>query len=265
MPLCLSEHVPRIITAFLAADRMLLCTDFDGTLVPMRDDPGLCVLDDDIRRTLASLHRQPKVSVAVVSGRRLADVRDRVGIEGIWYAGNHGLEIVGPEGEFQHPSATACRPALDGLASILDRVLADIGGARLEHKELSLTVHYRTVRPDHVATLRAIVARASSGVRRAERLRMCGGKDVIELRPDIAWGKGQAVLWLGEQLQCRPANRAFIGDDLSDEEAFDICQDGITIRVGDREAPSLARYAGDLEEVAGFLSILSDALAQTRQ
>jgi trehalose 6-phosphate phosphatase len=256
----LRVHCQCIVATVAAAARTLICTDFDGTLVPLREDPGDCMLDAGMRTTLAAIHRPPRIQVAVVSGRRLADVRRRVGVEGITYAGNHGLEIEGDGLAFREPNAVACRPLVQAAAERLQPLLGGIEGARLEHKGLTLTVHYRRVRTEALPALRAAVAKLSPEMLGPGRLRLHGGKQVIELRPDVSWGKGQAVAWLGRRLACRGEHRVVIGDDETDEEAFAACDDGITIRIGAPGTPTAARYLAEAAELSAFFMMLRRAL-----
>lgn len=258
--LALRDHSPRIVAALAAAGRALVCTDFDGTLVPICDDPEDCVLDAGMRTTLAALHRPPWVQIAVVSGRRLADVRCRVGIEGITYAGNHGLEIEADGLAFREPNAVACRPLVQVAAERLQPLLGAIEGVRLERKELTLTVHYRRVRAEDVPKVQAAVASVSTGMLGPGRLRLHGGKQVIELRPDVGWGKGHAVEWISRRLACPAEHRVFIGDDETDEDAFAACGDGVTIRIGHPGTHTAARYLADAAELAAFFMMLRRAL-----
>ena len=88
-----------------AAPSVDLFLDFDGTLAPLMDRPEHVQLAPEVRQALLRLQALPDVVVAVVSGRALADVQERVGIPGIYCAGNHGLEIHGPDCAFLETSA----------------------------------------------------------------------------------------------------------------------------------------------------------------
>jgi trehalose-phosphatase len=257
MPLTLRDHVDALVAAILETEPVLLCTDFDGTLVPLHDDPRSCLLDGPTREVLAALHAPPRRHVAIVSGRRLADVRAKVGVDTITYAGNHGLEIEGSGMMFREPAAVACHDVLRALADDLAVFLAGIDGARLEWKGLSLTVHFRQVRTDAVPAVRAVVARAVSRMSGPGHLRIHGGKDVLEIRPNVDWDKGRAVEWLADRLGCGPRQRIFIGDDETDEDAFAACHRGITIRVGHPDAPTNARFVATVDDVRGFLTRLA--------
>ena len=74
-----------------------VCLDFDGTLSEIVSDPDAAMLVDGAAKALENLAAQ--CPVAILSGRDLADIRDRVGLPGIWYAGSHGFELIGPDGK----------------------------------------------------------------------------------------------------------------------------------------------------------------------
>lgn len=260
MPLPLGDHLRRLVGTVLEANRTLLCTDFDGTLVPICADPDACRLGDELRSTLSSLHRPPRMHVAVVSGRQLADVRLRVGIQALTYAGNHGLEIEGAGLSFRNPGAEACQDLVDTLATALREDIAAFRGTRLEHKGLSLTIHHRQAHPAVVATIHDAVAATLSRVDGTGRMRTHHGKCVLEIRPDVAWNKGHAVEWLGQQLRCGSERRIFIGDDETDEDGFAACLDGVTIRVVDSAATTAARYLASQGEATAFLTMLGQAI-----
>src|SRR5678815_3831800 len=86
---------------------ILLMTDYDGTLTPIVDDPADAILAVQTREDLARLARSPRARVAVISGRGIEDLRARVALDDVIYAGCHGLEIEGPNLLFRHPDALA--------------------------------------------------------------------------------------------------------------------------------------------------------------
>lgn len=259
LPLC--DHVERIVGAVLASERVLLCTDFDGTLVPIGDDPDRCVLDDHTQRVLAALHRPPRLHVAVVSGRRLADVRQRVGLPDLVYAGNHGLEIEGVGLVFREPTAFGLRGTIAALAADVAAAIDGIDGVWLERKDLTFAIHYRGVQPETVAALHAATERTTAQAIAAGLVRLHGGKSVIEVRPRVAWDKGSAFTWLGDRLHCDRGGRLFLGDDETDEDAFRAGRDSITVRVGPPGVRSAARYVATASDVVSLLSALQRGLA----
>lgn len=257
MPLPLTDHLNHLAPRIRSAGRVLLFTDFDGTLVPIHDTPMEVYLPAEGRDLLAGLAAHPRVGVAVVSGRDLADLMPRVGVEGIAYAGNHGLEIAAPGLTFREPAATARSAELAGLMAELAEALAEIPGAWVQDKVLTASVHYRQVSPDFVPKVLEAVEEVIEPVR--DRFVLRDGKMVWEVRPAVDWHKGYAVHWLMEALSGGHADPlpVYLGDDHTDEDAFDALPEGITVYVGDA-ADTVARYAVDSPaDVTAFLRWLA--------
>ncbi|UXA20569.1 trehalose-phosphatase [Mycobacterium sp. SMC-4] len=236
--------------------------DFDGTLSEIVGDPGTASLVPGAREILESL--AARCPVAVISGRELDDIRDRVGVPGIWYAGSHGLELWAPDGTRQQSQTGATQAQVLATAvAELRAGLAGIDGVLIEDKRFTVAVHYRHVAADRVDQV--IAATRTVGQRCG--LRTADGRKVIELRPDTDWDKGTAVDWILDQIDgTELLLPLYIGDDLTDEDAFDVLRHkgiGVAVRSaesGDRR--SAARYALDgPEAVCRFLVRLSDQLA----
>ena len=235
--------------AVLAGDRrpLLLLSDFDGTLCELRDDPEAVRLPAARRAALSTLARRPEVSVGIVSGRRAADVRHRAGLEGpVYYAGLHGMEIVGPDGGFTVDRLAAHRGRLQETAAALAAAVRPFDGAFLEDKGLSVALHVRTAAPADRNRAEETFWTLVSPALDAGHLRVQRGHHVFELLPDIAWNKGNAVRWIqadaARRLAERPRPRpVYLGDDRTDEHAFEAVGDrGVTVIVG--RAPSAATY-----------------------
>ena len=103
------DHRVQLGERLARAESVLLCLDFDGTLAPIVDEPMLAMLPAAMRQTLNELAALENVTIAIVSGRALGDVKGRVGMPGLIYAGNHGLEIEGPGLSFEHPVAAGLK------------------------------------------------------------------------------------------------------------------------------------------------------------
>jgi trehalose 6-phosphate phosphatase len=248
----------------LGARRLALFLDFDGTLTPIVERPDLAVLSAPMRATLRRLARL--CGVAVVSGRDLDDIRERVGVAGLAYAGSHGFDIIGPAGRGHAPAAAeAAVPDLDAAEHELRARLAEVRGALLERKRFGLAVHFRMVAPGgEVAVERAVEA----ALRGRPRLEKRHGKKVFELLPAIAWDKGAAVQWLREAFGWSgPETMSmYVGDDVTDEDAFRVLHnEGIGIVVSDVARPTAAHYRlDDPQQVAQFLNLFADRLEQRR-
>ena len=137
-------HVwPAVSRRIREASRTLLAFDFDGTLTPIVDLPDHAALAPEVRATLESLSRQDRYLTGIVSGRSLADILARVDVPGLFYAGNHGLEMTGPGLDFVHPGAEKLRDTQTELYHQLRSNLSDLPGVLVENKGLTLSVHYR--------------------------------------------------------------------------------------------------------------------------
>jgi trehalose 6-phosphate phosphatase len=239
--------------------------DFDGTLSEIVEDPDSARLVDGAADALTSL--SAACPVAILSGRDLADVRERIGLPGLWYAGSHGFELTGPDGtHHQNPEAAASIPVLTEAAADLADQLGHIPGVVVEHKRFGVAVHYRNAARDRVGEVAAAVRTA--GQRTA--LRVTTGREVIELRPNIDWDKGKTLHWVLDYIRdnegAGPLLPIYLGDDITDEDAFDaVDDDGIAILVrhsDDGDRATAARYAlDDPGRVREFTEQLAHRLA----
>jgi trehalose 6-phosphate phosphatase len=217
--------------------------DFDGVLSDIVDDPDSAQLSEGAADALSSLIAQ--CPVAIVSGRDLADVRQRIGLPGIWYAGSHGFELTGPDGaHHQNADAAASIPVLEQAATQLADQLGRIPGILVEHKRFAVAVHYRKAARDRVGEATAAVR----NVGQLFELRVTTGREVIELRPNVNWDKGKTLRWVLDCIrdaEAGPLLPIYLGDDITDEDAFDaVHDDGIAILVrhsddGDRATAAL--------------------------
>lgn len=238
----------------VAGRQPLVCLDFDGTLSEIVSDPAAARLVDGAAKALEIL--AALCPVAILSGRDLDDIRDRVGLPGLWYAGSHGFELVGPDGSSHHNNAAS--PAITILEQAADELreqLAHVPGVRVEHKRYAVAVHYRNAAADLVD--RVIAATRITG--RRHGLRVTNGRRVVELRPDINWDKGTALTWISERIQQEgTVLPVYIGDDLTDEDAFDAIRSsgiGIVVRHDeDGGRPTAAQFTlKSVDEVCEFL------------
>lgn len=219
--------------------------DVDGTLAPIVDRPEAASVPDDTRRAVAALAVREGVHVALVSGRAASDARRLVGVAATWVIGNHGCEVVSPEGESSvDPRVAPYRPAMARVAGRLRAQIASVPGVVLEDKTWTLSVHYRLADPAVVPRLRAAI----ENVIEAPGLLLAEGKMVFEVRPPVTVHKGTAVLALAERLGglAEGASLLFAGDDRTDEDAFRSLRarepDAVTIRVADTEVETAAEF-----------------------
>ena len=244
------------------AERFLyLFLDYDGALSPIVRDPGKAVLSLRMRGRLEALSKAGRCRIAVISGRALEDIRRRVGIAGITYGGNHGLEVEGPEGNFRYPVPEKARRALDAVCRTVARELAAIPGAFLEEKGMTLTVHLRKVKRGELLIAAHAVSEATRSYRMRGEIVVRPGKEAFEIRPSVEWDKGKTVLWLlGKSTVAggEPPWPLCLGDDRTDEDAFRAIRDrGLTVFVGAPRQTKARYYLRNVGEVAAFLGRLA--------
>ena len=131
----------------------------------------------------------------------------------------------------------------------------------MEHKRYAVAVHYRNAAPDAAGAVRTAVR--DVGERRG--LKMTAGRKVVELRPNVDWDKGKTLEWILEKATGETLLPIFIGDDLTDEDAFDsVLHNGIGIVVRhteDGDRATAARYSlNDPDQVREFLDRLLSRL-----
>ena len=261
-----TTELPSALDAFERIEKQLrdrevvLCLDYDGTLTPIVSHPEDAHLSETMRSLLMKLSNQ--CTIAVVSGRGLGDIKSRVGIKGIYYAGSHGFEIEGPGIKMEYEKAMPFIEKIDALEAELKTALADVEGAYIERKKYSIALHYRNV-PE--AQQSGFDKAADESLKRYPQLRKTLGKKVYELQPDLEWDKGRAIEWIGNALRIdrQGSKIIYIGDDITDEDAFEAIQGygiGVLVDGGEtRETAAHYRLEG-VEEAQRFLEALSASI-----
>jgi len=246
-----------------AVSHTLLFSDYDGTLTPIVSRPEEAVLSPEVREKLSALAEKPTFSVGIISGRSLSEIKVMVGIEGIYYAGNHGLEIEGLGLKLINPAAEAARALIKDLTKQFSAKLANITGTIVEDKGLTLSIHYRLVKENEVNVVSEIFHQITSPLLQEARIKVTSGKKVWEVRPPIDWHKGKAVETIIKELKavlkCEQLLTIYLGDDTTDEDAFRVIHrpQGWSIFVGQENSSSNADYfLNSASEVLTFLSRL---------
>ncbi|XP_044749938.1 alpha,alpha-trehalose-phosphate synthase [UDP-forming] isoform X2 [Coccinella septempunctata] len=200
--------------------KLALLLDYDGTLAPIAPHPDLAVMPTETRNVLQRLSNIPDVYIAIVSGRNVNNVKEMVGIEGITYAGNHGLEILHSDGtKFVHPMPPECHEKVASLlAKLQEQVCRD--GAWVENKGALLTFHFREV-PVH---LRDDLERQARKLVEEAGFKVGNAHCAIEAKPQVEWNKGRASIYIlrtafgvdwSERIRI-----IYVGDDVTDEDAM---------------------------------------------
>jgi trehalose 6-phosphate phosphatase len=244
---------PQVVRSLRSATRLVLFIDFDGTLAPLRRRPThVKPLDLVLRRILRRLAGHKRLTLYVISGRRLSELRKLASVPGVRLLGLYGWE------GRSVPPLDAERRLLRKARQLLDQRLPDTSQIWLEDKGLALTVHYRGAPQRAVRLARPIVLEVLRVL--GPRLHMIHGHKVWELLPHQIDGKGSAVCALLAKLPPHTLPM-FVGDDATDESAFGVLPHGLTIRVG-RSPRTKARFRlRNPDEVRIFLRKLQAEIA----
>jgi trehalose-phosphatase len=240
----LQEALANIVNSYRSGARLLFLFDYDGTLVPIAPRPDMAVMTAVTRRRLERLIQLPSVFVAVLSGRTLADLKAKVGISGLYYAGTSGLELDLCGATLIHPESDRAARLIAVVADRVNRDVAGYSGAWVEHKRLGLTVHYRQVEADRIDALRRRVIQSAEPFSGA--LQVLDGPMAIEMVPNLGWTKSSALFKIIETIQrgCEGAVIPFCAGDAGNDADVLRATDalgGIAIGIGER-APATARH-----------------------
>lgn len=238
------------------APGLVVALDFDGTLAPIEDDPDAPEITRANRQAVERLASHPGTLVAVVSGRQLADLRPRVGVDGVRYVGNHGLEYT-VDGEREvHPEAEAQMSALQDARVEIEARLSEMDGVHVEDKAVTLTVHYRRATDASAEDVTAVVEDVVGPV---EGLKTGSGKMIVEVKPTVDWHKGAIVERLRGEVP-DTWRTVYVGDDTTDEDAFEVLDErDVGVLVGDHATAADYRIPAQ-SEVSRLLAWLVDVL-----
>jgi trehalose 6-phosphate synthase/phosphatase len=231
-----------------------LFLDFDGTIAPIAEAPDRVVVPLQVKSALERLAAiRP---LAVISGRALDDLRERVGISGIIYAGNHGAEIMIGDKVVRDSRTDEATASLQSFLGALRSGISSVPGVLIEDKGITASVHFRKVDPSQEGEVLCIFWRVARDY--AREFRITTGKKVLEIRPQNAWNKGDAVKrilehWGGNEMPL------YVGDDTTDEDAYRIIREnGISVSIGENAEADY--YLRSQDEVGPFLDWLAGVL-----
>lgn len=232
--------------------------DYDGTLARIAKTPDEAVLSKAIRELLNKISNSPGLKLAFISGRALSDIKDKIRLKNVIYAGNHGLEIKGPNIKFKPLVLGEYIRIIKRIKNDLKKKIFPIKGCFLEDKGLSLSLHYRLVDKKEQPLVKTIFYKTIIVYLAGNKIKIKRGKKVLEVIPPLEWDKGKAVLWLLARQKFYKDRTdivpIYIGDDSTDEDAFRSLEHiGVTIVVGKAKQSCAQYYIKDTGEVKKFL------------
>jgi trehalose 6-phosphate phosphatase len=243
--------------------RAAVLFDIDGTLAPIVRHASDAHIPEDTRRLLIAIANRYG-TVGCVSGRAAAVARQIVGIGSIAYVGNHGAELL-QAGEAEVVLDRRVRgyaERVHAFAAAADTSEAQRLRLRLEDKGPIVAFHWRGA-PDEEAALAAVAVIEQDA--QAAGLATHRGRKVLEIRPPVAIDKGRGIALLLRK--ARPANGLYVGDDVTDIDAFNglraaVSGSAVCVAVGSEEAPEELLRAADLvvDGTAGVRELLVELL-----
>ncbi|MBC2641754.1 MULTISPECIES: trehalose-phosphatase [unclassified Rhodococcus (in: high G+C Gram-positive bacteria)] len=238
----------RALSRVARTPRLLVASDYDGTMAPIVSDPEKAFPHAESVRALRALASLAGTTAAVISGRALKDLAalSRLPAE-VQLVGSHGSEFdIG----FIHAIDADAKKLLVEITEELTRIAGLHAGTSVEAKPASVALHVRNADAEEGAQALAAV-RADAGQRVG--VQVTEGKSVIELAV-VATDKGHALDLIRHQDGATAA--VFVGDDVTDEKAFARLQGpdvGVKVGPGD----SLAEFrVSSTEDVAAALAFL---------
>ena len=236
-----------------------LFVDFDGTISRLAPTPEGAIASP--RAVSSLLHLSSKLDVVCeLSGRRARDIRDKVGLRELLYAGNHGAESIDGDMHSTSPLAQQYGGTIERVLGEL-RGLADVDGMIWEHKGSSAAVHYRAAADPESARRMLASALDRAG---ASGLQTFWGKMILEIRPPVGLHKGHAIRTVVEERGLKGA--VFVGDDSTDVDGMEALADlgrsgrvhGCGVAVVDEGTPAALLEAADyrLDGVDGVETLL---------
>lgn len=222
------------IAASLSKNKNLrLFLDYDGTLADFVDSPDQVKSNPEVVELLTALRNSARITIAIISGRRLAHLQKLIPIKGITLAGTYGIEMQLPNGAITHRDEYAqLRPVLEKLIPGWQNLIEDYEGFHLEDKGWSLALHARFAKDKEAERILAAAADQAKSSTRNGLFKILTGHKFLEICPILA-DKGECVRFLLNEFPACDETVIYMGDDDKDEQAFRViqAQGGLAIRV----------------------------------
>ncbi|MDB6154503.1 MAG: otsB [Chthoniobacteraceae bacterium] len=245
------ERWPEIEAHIMARPRLLLAVGFDRMLSPTagRADE----ITEGIRSLLAKFRASSRTNLAFISGRPLREIRTHVGLEGVFYAGNHGMEVRGPGLVSYDGLAVSCRSDLVDALVLLKKCTKRLQGVLVEDRSLTVSVYWQQSDSCEGTAVRELMEVI---VKNHPQLTVVSRPGMWEVRPRTAWNKSHAIQQILANLHLTPADTIYIGDEFTDEDSFALLPSGLTFCIR-TTLKTAARYRfHDPSEIGAFLFCL---------
>lgn len=210
----LFDHLEEL-EEFKNDNKSTILTDIDGTISEITSTPEEAVITPSMKKELSKLKEKFRM-VGVISGRSVKNAKSMVGIDGILYVGNHGMEYVNNGEIFIDPEAVKYLGNIKKNAEQLkNSELSKINGLMFEDKGICISIHYRKCKLQEDVRKKIIDAVNSIDT---NEMKLTEGRKLVELKPPISRDKGFIIEKIMEKYDLDRI--IYLGDDVTDFDAF---------------------------------------------
>lgn len=242
-----------------------IVTDIDGTISEIAPTPEKALVTKAMQNMLVKLKEKFSM-VAVISGKSALNAREMVGVEGLLYVGNHGMEFLKDGKLSKHPDVEKYIPVIKKTGQKLKNGdISSMKGLIFEDKGICYTIHYRLSNPSD--NPREKILKTLHGDPECKKLNISEGRQLVELKPPISCDKGTILHDIIEEYGLEKI--IYLGDDITDLDAFDKLKQmqnegkirGSSILVLSSEIPSTVKkdstyFVNGVDEVLKFFQWL---------
>lgn len=245
-------------------DLLLVLIGFDGVVAEYDDDPETVRLSPERHELLRRLISRPRVALGVVSGRRVHDLQQRVGLgDDVFYIGLHGLEVIGPGfTRIEHQTFKQHQQRLREIIAETKPLISQIEGAHLEDKDAALALHTREASGANAVWARLRFLSRAAEITDLNAFRVLRGNHVLELLPNAGRPKATAIAAIRDFLarrEGRPVFAVYVGEDVVEDDAYDAIADHGVAAVRGRRAAHVDHHLESIEMVDQLLVRLAAA------
>lgn len=237
----------------------LLLLDFDGTLSPIAKFPDEAKLLPATKKLLQQLSKKPEVYLAVISGRKLDDIKIRVGLADIIYGGNHGLEGEFFGEKYSFPIPNKKLQTLKRIKEQLNQIFTNFNGVLIEDKDLTLSLHYRLAEEPRIPEIKLLINQILKPYIADGLVSVFPGAKVINITPNVKWNKGDFAALIIKKIKLYKNKCPIviaIGDDRTDEDIFQELNHSITVTIGKKENSKAKYHLNNPKDTTTFLRML---------
>lgn len=249
------DHTDVIKSKIKKSNQLALFLDFDGTLSPLAAHPDSAKLPEYTKQLLVEL-RNKGLYLHIISGRTLDDVKSHLDLSGISYSGNHGMEWEYNNRRFTKQVSHKKLQLLQTIKSDMQKISDNYAGTVVEDKVYSVAFHYRQVPVDKKPEIENYLQQTFVVHLQSNQVSLLFCKDTYDIRVNTNWNKGHIVQHFIKQSTFAEEDTIYIGDSKTDEDAFCMLADSITIKVGHIEDTRAKFFLTDEVDVQKFLSWL---------